>query len=67
MARKKRRGRPPTFQRNARRKFADMIRRHGARRTRELASMSISVDTLLKIAREFDIELKKGRRPRPAA
>ncbi len=67
MALKKRRGRPPTFRRSDRRKFADMIRRHGARRTRELASMSISVNTLLKIAREFDIELNKGRRPRTAA
>jgi hypothetical protein len=67
MARKKRRGRPPTYKSGDRRKLADMIRLHGARGTRELTGRPISVETLMKIAREFDIELKKGRRPRPAA
>lgn len=67
MARKKKRGRPLIFERSVRRRFAEMVRQHGARRTRELVRTPISVVTLLKIAREFDIELKKGRRPRDAA
>lgn len=50
-----------------RQKFAALIREHGARATRELCSRKVSTCTLLKIAREFGIELKKGRRPRRAA
>jgi hypothetical protein len=67
MARKKKRGRPVTFKYGVRRKLADMIREHGARRTCEISTIPISVGTLLKIAQEFEIPLKKGRRPRKAA
>jgi len=67
MARKKKQGRPFTFKYEDRRKFAELIRQHGARRARDVASKPVSVGTLLKIAREFEIPLKKGRRPREAA
>jgi hypothetical protein len=67
MARKKRRGRPLTFKYQERRKLAELIRQHGARRARDVATIPISVGTLLKIAGEFEIPLKKGRRPREAA
>jgi len=57
-----RRGRPPTFTAESRRELADLIRQHGARGTRELAPVPISLATLLKIAQEFGIALPKGRR-----
>lgn len=66
MAKKKKRGRPQTFNRRDRRAFANLIRLHGARRAREVSNKPVSVHTLLKIAREFEIELKKGRRPKAA-
>ncbi len=56
------RGRPPTFDLVARQYFAELLRVHGARRAREMSEIPISVQTLLKIAREFGIPLKKGRR-----
>jgi len=59
-----RRGRPKTYSAKDRHLFAELIRRHGARRTRELSGGAISVMTLLQIAREFGIPLKKGRRSR---
>ena len=61
------RGRPPTFEPETRETLADLIRQHGARRAREHAPVSVSVATLLKIAREHGITLKKGRRPKRAA
>lgn len=61
------RGRPATFESEARQMLADLIRQHGARRAREFASIPISVATLLKIAREHGIKLKKGRRTKRAA
>ncbi len=67
MAANKKRGRPFTFQVHRREQFAELIRQHGARRAGELSEIPISIATLLKIAREFGIELKKGRRPRQAA
>ena len=68
MARKKRkRGRPLTFRFAERERFAELIRQHGARGTRDLSSKPISLNTLLKIAREFNVELKTGKRPRKAA
>lgn len=67
MARKKRRGRPFTFKQAQRRKLAELVQQHGARGAKEVAPVSISVGTLLKIAHEFRIELKHGRRPRKAA
>jgi transposase-like protein len=45
-----------------RQQFAALIREHGARATRELCKRTVATQTLLKIAREFGISLKKGRR-----
>ena len=67
MARKKRRGRPLIYKLRDRRRLAELIREHGARGAREVTGKEVCVSTLLKIAGEFGIELKKGRRPRPAA
>lgn len=59
----RKRGRPMTYAAEDRVRFADLIREYGARGAREKAGNGVSVETLLKIAREFGIELKKGRRP----
>ncbi len=67
MARKNRPGRPLTFRIAQRRKLAELVRQHGARGAKEVAPVPISVGTLLKIAKEFGIVLKHGRRPRKAA
>lgn len=64
---RKRRGRPPTFRHEDRLKLSELVRRHGARRARAISELPVSVPTLLKIAREFGIQLRKGRRPRRAA
>jgi len=64
MARKKKRGRPLTFKPATRNRYADLIRRYGVRGAQVHSSKAISLSTLLKIAREFGIELKKGRRGR---
>ena len=61
------RGRPPTYTHDDRRQLAELIRLHGARRLREAYAVPICMGTLLKIAREFGVELKKGRRPKRAA
>lgn len=67
MPRKRRQGRPLTFKRPQRRHLAELIRQHGVRGAQEVAPLPISVATLTKIAREFAIVLKKGRRPRQEA
>ena len=67
MAAAERRGRKPAFDPDTRMLLAELIRRHGARRAKDFASVSISVGTLLKIAQEQGITLKKGRRPKSAA
>lgn len=51
------------YSRKERERLAELVRVHGSRRTRELLNRSISCATLLRIAGEFGIELKKGRRP----
>ena len=61
------RGRPLTYKLAQRRRLAELIRQHGARGAREMSANTTCVATLLKIADEFGIELKKGRRPRRAA
>jgi hypothetical protein len=61
------RGRVLTFEPKTRQMLADLIRQHGARRAREIAPVPISVGTLLKIAQEHGVILKKGRRPKKAA
>ena len=65
--RKAKRGRPLTFEFQTRKILAALIRRHGARRAQQCAPISVSVATLLKIAREDGIELRKGRRRKSAA
>jgi hypothetical protein len=67
MARKRRQGRPLIYKFAKRKRLAELIRLYGASRTRELLKRSICVSTLLKIAKEFGIGLKQGRRPRQAA
>lgn len=62
MDRKVRRGRPVTYKLQDRRRFAELIRKHGASQTREALGRSVCMGTLFKIAREFDIESKVGRR-----
>lgn len=63
----KKRGRTPTFGPETRAMLADLIRQHGVRGAREIAPISVSSVTLLKIAGEHGIKLKKGRRPKRAA
>ena len=67
MKRKRGGGRPVTYKLDDRRRFAELIRQYGARGARERLARKVCLATLLKIAEEFGIELKKGRRPRIAA
>lgn len=67
MTRQERRGRRRTFDSGRRDLLAEMVRLYGARPARDLSAVPISVGTLLKIAQEYNIPLKKGRRPRKAA
>ncbi len=67
MARMENRGRPQAYTFSDRRHFAELIRQFGARGAREASSRRICLHTLLKIAKEFQIQLKKGRRRRFAA
>lgn len=60
---KRARGRPVTFRGTLRKQLAAMIQQHGGRRAKVLAPVPISVNTLLRIAKEFGIVLPKGRRP----
>ena len=61
------RGRPRKFQMDDRHKLADAIREHGIRGARRVLEISVSQQTLMNIAREFNIALKKGKRPKKAA
>lgn len=56
------RGRPHTYLPDDRRRIAEVIRYYGARGAREQLGGTICTSTLLKIAQEFGIELKPGRR-----
>lgn len=67
MAKKKRRGRPLTFKGKLRFKLAKLVEKHGATGAKELSPVPISEHTLLKIAHEYAIPLKKGKRPKTAA
>ena len=64
---KRRQGRPFTFLHEDRAYLAELIRQYGIRGARRKAAMSVSQNTLIKIAREFNIQLGKGRRPKAAA
>lgn len=55
------------FDGDGRAQLAELIRQHGARGAIAHAPESISLKTMLRIAREFEIPLRKGRRPRRAA
>ena len=56
------RGRPRTYSDDERRTFAELVRQHGARGARDVVGQTVLLNTLLKIADEFGIELRKGRR-----
>ena len=47
--------------------LAELIRRHGARGAIVHAPEPVSLKTMLRIAREFEIPLQTGRRPKRAA
>ena len=50
-----------------REQLAELIREHGARGAIAHAPEPVCLATVLKIAREFQIPLKKGARPKRAA
>lgn len=58
----RKRGRPRSYSPEDRRRIAEIIRQCGARGAREQLGNTICMSTLLGIAREFGIELKRGRR-----
>lgn len=64
MSTKGTRGRPALYTLQERQHFAELVHRNGARQTREAMGRTVSLATLLKIAGEFGIKLKVGRRPR---
>lgn len=67
MEKQRRRGRPPTFSREDREYLAGLIREHGITGARRAARFTVCQRTLIGIARDFGIELRKGRRPRLTA
>jgi hypothetical protein len=56
------RGRPVTFDDAMRRDLAALVRRHGATGARAVSPVPVTVKTLLKIAHEHGVTLRKGRR-----
>ena len=56
------RGRPFTFAVDERARLAELIRQYGIRGAQRVAGVPISIETLIKIGREFNIKLPKGRR-----
>ena len=62
MDEKRRRGRPPTFSAVDRQQLAELVRQHGIQGTLRSVEIRISPQTLSKIAREFGIPLRPGRR-----
>jgi hypothetical protein len=67
MARKRHQGRPPTFLPADRKYLAELIRKHGITGAQQQSKFRVGDGTLIKIAREFNIVLPKGRRPKIAA
>ena len=49
-----------------RRKFAQLIRKHGILGAKRSSTIPVSAATLILIAREFEIPLRRGRRPMAA-
>jgi hypothetical protein len=47
--------------------LAKLIRKNGIAGAKRKAKLSVGSHTLIRIAREFEIELPKGRRPKSAA
>jgi hypothetical protein len=60
--RKEHRGRPLTYTTEVRRLLSELIRKHGIRGARRVAPITVCQNTMGKIAAEFGIVLKKGRR-----
>ena len=60
----RKRGRPPTYGPAERERLAALIRQHGIAGARRAGQTSANPHTLAKIAREFGIELPKGRQRR---
>lgn len=67
MEKQRRRGRPLTFSWEERAYLAELVRAHGVRGARRNSEIPVCQQTLSKIAAEFSIILKKGKRPRKAA
>ena len=63
MVRKREGGRPLAYKLGDREQFAQLIRQCGVRGAREKLARKVCIATLLRVAGEFGIELKKGRRP----
>jgi hypothetical protein len=59
----RKRGRPPTFRPRDRRYLAGLIHEHGAHGAKRTSRLEVSLATLRKIAQEFGITLRRGRRP----
>jgi transposase len=58
----KKRGRPTTFSPRTRKYFARLIGQHGVSGACRNSAIPVSRATLLKVAKEFDIRLRVGRR-----
>lgn len=67
MDRQENRGRRRTYLYSDRKRAAELIREHGARGARKVLPRQMCLNTVLAIAKEFEIVLKKGRRPRKTA
>jgi hypothetical protein len=67
MSSDERRGRKLKFVGRERETLAELIREHGARGAIEHAPEPVCLRTMLRIAREFQIPLKKGARTKRAA
>jgi hypothetical protein len=63
MAQRRGGGRAAAYRQDDRQRFAELIRQFGARGARERLARSVCMGTLLKIASEYGIVLRRGRRP----
>ena len=67
MTKQDNRGRRRIYRYEDCKRMAELVREHGARGAREVLNRQTCLATLLDIAREFNVQLGKGRRPRKAA